>query len=61
MFFHILFFYLFFFKLLFQVTEQLCNRFIPSPNLIKTRIESLIEKEILARDNSHHDVYNYVA
>jgi cullin 3 len=32
-----------------QVTEQLKSRFLPSPVIIKKRIEGLIEREYLAR------------
>ena len=32
-----------------EVTEQLKSRFLPSPVIIKKRIEGLIEREYLAR------------
>lgn len=32
-----------------EVTEQLRSRFLPSPVIIKKRIEGLIEREYLAR------------
>lgn len=32
-----------------EVTEQLKSRFLPSPTIIKKRIEGLIEREYLAR------------
>lgn len=32
-----------------EVTEQLKGRFLPSPVIIKKRIEGLIEREYLAR------------
>jgi len=32
-----------------EVTEQLKSRFLPSPLIIKKRIEVLIEREYLAR------------
>lgn len=32
-----------------QVTEQLKSRFMPSPVIIKKRIEGLIDREYLAR------------
>lgn len=43
-----------------EVTSQLKSRFIPSPVVIKKRIESLIEREYLARTDDRK-VYNYVA
>lgn len=43
-----------------EVTTQLKSRFIPSPVVIKKRIESLIEREYLARTEDRK-VYNYVA
>jgi cullin 3 len=44
-----------------EVTRQLSNRFQPSPQFIKKRIESLIEREYLERSESEHRVYMYVA
>lgn len=44
-----------------EVTKQLSIRFSPSPQFIKKRIESLIEREYLERSESEHRVYNYVA
>lgn len=44
-----------------QVTEQLKHRFMPSPQLIKQRTESLIERDYLARDTADHRMYSYVA
>lgn len=44
-----------------EVTRQLSNRFHPSPQFIKKRIESLIEREYLERSESEHRVYMYVA
>lgn len=34
---------------------------MPSPQLIKQRIESLIEREYIAREAADHKLYNYVA
>ena len=44
-----------------EVTKQLSNRFNPSPQFIKKRIESLIEREYLERSETEHRIYNYVA
>lgn len=47
--------------LIMEVTEQLKSRFLPSPVLIKKRIECLIEREYLARTPEDRNTYNYVA
>lgn len=44
-----------------EVTEQLRARFLPSPVVIKKRIEGLIEREYLARTPDDRKVYTYVA
>ncbi|KHN76775.1 Cullin-3 [Toxocara canis] len=44
-----------------EVTLQLKHRFMPNPQLIKKRIESLIERDYLARDKDDHRTYEYVA
>lgn len=44
-----------------EVTEQLKSRFLPSPVIIKKRIEGLIEREYLARTPEDRKVYTYVA
>ncbi|XP_034829354.1 cullin-3 isoform X1 [Maniola hyperantus] len=44
-----------------EVTEQLRARFLPSPVIIKKRIEGLIEREYLARTPDDRKVYTYVA
>lgn len=44
-----------------EVTNQLKTRFLPSPVIIKKRIESLIEREYLARANDDMKMYTYVA
>lgn len=41
-----------------EVTDQLKSRFLPSPILIKKRIESLIEREYLARTPEDRLVFN---
>ena len=45
----------------FQATEKLKARFLPSPIVIKKRIEGLIEREYLARTPDDRKVYTYVA
>ncbi|CAG2107483.1 unnamed protein product [Medioppia subpectinata] len=44
-----------------EVTEQLKTRFLPSPVVIKKRIEGLIEREYLARTPEDRKLYTYVA
>lgn len=44
-----------------ECTEQLKARFLPSPVVIKKRIEGLIEKEYLSRTHEDRKVYTYVA
>jgi len=44
-----------------EVTRQLSPRFLPNPALIKKRIESLIEREFLERDQTDRKLYRYLA
>mmetsp|Transcript_28727 Transcript_28727/g.88035 ORF Transcript_28727/g.88035 Transcript_28727/m.88035 type:complete len:377 (+) Transcript_28727:146-1276(+) len=44
-----------------DVTAQLSSRFMPHPNVIKKRIESLIEREFLERNKSNWRMYKYLA
>lgn len=44
-----------------EVTGLLKSRFIPSPSSIKKRIESLLEREYLARSPNDRKVYMYLA
>lgn len=44
-----------------EVTQQLRVRFLPSPVIIKKRIEGLIEREYLARTQEDRKIYTYVA
>ncbi|CAH1391853.1 cullin-3 isoform X2 [Halyomorpha halys] len=44
-----------------EVTEQLKIRFLPSPVVIKKRIENLIDREYLARTSEDRKMYTYVA
>merc|ERR1712223_36887 len=48
-------------QLVAEVVEQLCNRFSPSPVVIKKRIESIIEREYIKRSDSDRKVYVYLA
>ncbi|OWB80671.1 hypothetical protein B5S32_g4963 [[Candida] boidinii] len=48
-------------ELLTEVIKQLSNRFKPSPMFIKQRIEDLIEKEYLMRDEEERNIYHYLA
>lgn len=43
-----------------EVTEQLRSRFLPSPVIIKKRIEGLIEREYLARTPEDRLVHFYL-
>ena len=44
-----------------EVTTQLTSRFLPHPNVIKKRIESLIERDFLERDKGNWRKYSYLA
>lgn len=44
-----------------EVTRQLAPRFFPNPAVIKKRIESLIEREFLERDQADRKLYKYLA
>ena len=48
-------------QLVAEVVEQLCNRFSPSPVVIKKRIESLIEREYIKRSDQDRKHYVYLA
>lgn len=48
-------------NLVMEATKQLQARFMPSPELIKKRIESLIEREYLERSPESRSRYNYLA
>mmetsp|Transcript_33204 Transcript_33204/g.72436 ORF Transcript_33204/g.72436 Transcript_33204/m.72436 type:complete len:778 (+) Transcript_33204:129-2462(+) len=48
-------------QLILEVTKHLTSRFVPSPTLIKQRIEKLIEREYLERSQQDRRVYNYLA
>ncbi|CAL8994535.1 unnamed protein product, partial [Prunus brigantina] len=44
-----------------EVTKQLQSRFLANPTEIKKRIESLIERDFLERDNIDRKLYRYLA
>ena len=44
-----------------EVTRQLSGRFVPPPQFVKKRVESLIEREYLERDENDRRVYRYMA
>lgn len=44
-----------------ETTAQLSSRFMPNPQIIKKRIESLIEREYLERSKTDRKIYNYLA
>jgi cullin 3 len=44
-----------------EVTQQLSNRFTPSPAVIKKRIEALLDREYMERDDNDRRSYRYVA
>ncbi|CAD6190013.1 unnamed protein product [Caenorhabditis auriculariae] len=48
-------------NLITEVTQQLRHRFLPDPKVIKKRIETLIEREYLARDDTNIRAYSYIA
>ncbi|XP_050426064.1 cullin-3-like [Adelges cooleyi] len=47
--------------LVMEVMEQLKSRFLPSPIIIKKRIEGLIEREYISRSTEDRKAYSYVA
>ncbi|KAL0421103.1 UNVERIFIED_CONTAM: Cullin-3A [Sesamum latifolium] len=44
-----------------EVTKQLQSRFLANPGKIKKRIESLIDRDFLERDNVDRRLYRYLA
>jgi len=48
-------------ELVAETTRQLAVRFTPSPQFIKRRVESLIEREYLQRDKDDARAYQYLA
>jgi cullin 3 len=43
------------------VTKEVKSLFLPNPTEIKKRIESLIERDYLERDNIDNNLYRYLA
>ncbi|KAL8006350.1 putative cullin protein, neddylation [Plasmopara halstedii] len=48
-------------QLIAEVTRQMAGRFTPPPQLIKLRIESLIEREYIQRSITDRRLYSYLA
>lgn len=45
-----------------EVISQLANRFVPDVNMLKKRVESLIEREYLERvEDAERPAYRYLA
>jgi cullin 3 len=44
-----------------EVLSQLSSRFVPDVNMIKRRIESLIDREYLERVEEDPPTYGYIA
>jgi cullin 3 len=44
-----------------EVTKEVKSLFLPNPTEIKKRIESLIERDYLERDNIDNNLYRYLA
>jgi len=48
-------------NLIAEVTKQLQSQFLANPTDVKNRIESLIEREFLERDDSDRKLYRYLS
>ena len=48
-------------QLISEVISQLSTRFVPDVNMIKKRIESLIDREYLERVSEEPPTYGYIA
>lgn len=48
-------------SLMLEMTKHLENRFVPSTATVKEKIENLIDREYIARDNDDVNLYYYVA
>ena len=42
-----------------EIVKQLESKFLPQPRLLKERIEHLLEKEYLMRDDEERNLYHY--
>jgi hypothetical protein len=47
--------------LMYEVTKQLANRFVPEIPMIKKTIENLIDQEYISRSPGNIMEYNYIA
>ena len=47
--------------LILEATKILQQKFSPDPSMIKKRIESLIDREYMERDNEDRRFYKYIA
>ena len=48
-------------ELISEVSHHLSKRFIPAPQLIKKRMENLIERDFLERDAEDRRIFHYIA
>lgn len=48
-------------QLILETMEQIQNKFMPTPDMIKKRIESLIERDYLERSEDDRSTYRYLA
>lgn len=48
-------------SLVMETTRHLSTKFLPDPQMIKKRIEGLIDREYIERDKDDKKYYNYLA
>ena len=48
-------------RLIKECIKILSSKFLPDPQLIKRRIEGLIERDYMDRDKEDRTIYNYIA
>ena len=48
-------------RLIKECIKILSSKFVPDPQLIKRRIEGLIERDYMDRDKEDRTIYNYIA